>query len=291
MFALKELARLLDGDVSGSQVVAPGPGHSRKDRSLSVRLSPFAPDGFLVFSHAGDDWRVCRDFVRERSGLPCEDRQRRPSVVPIRLPRTRPEDDGRNRPLTLWRRREPVVGSVAERYLREARGYDGPIPATLGFLPPWGEHPPAMIAALGLATEPEPGIIKIADAEIRAVHLVRLEPDGRSRLDKRTVGLGGLGSPIVVAPLNDGLGLAITEGIEDALSIHIATGLGAWAAAGASRMPAIAEAVPTYCECVTVISDDNAAGRKNAGELTARLRARGLEAILKIIAGRLVEAA
>src|SRR6202021_1704020 len=56
--ARQKIARLLDGDVSGSQVVAPGPGHSRKDRSLSVRLSPSAPDGFIVFSHADDDWRV-----------------------------------------------------------------------------------------------------------------------------------------------------------------------------------------------------------------------------------------
>ena len=83
-----------------------------------------------------------------------------------------------------------------------------------------------------------------------------------------------------------GSGSRSREGIEDALSIHIATGLGAWAAAGASRMPAIAEAVPTYCECVTVIGDDNDAGRKNAGELTARLRARCLAVILKIIARR-----
>ena len=119
----RNLRELLDGDVSGSQVVAPGPGHSRKDRSLSVRLSPFAPDGFIVFSHAGDDWRVCRDFVRERSGLPREDRQRRPSEVRIRRPQARPEDDGRYRALTLWRRRQTIVGSVAERYLREARGY------------------------------------------------------------------------------------------------------------------------------------------------------------------------
>ena len=231
MFDLKVLARLLDGAVSGSRVLAPGPGHSRKDRSLSVRLSPSAPDGFIVFSHAGDDWRESRDYVRERMGLPRRTASRRPSEALRRVPehRSGEEDDGRA--LSLWRRRQPIVGSVAERYLREARGYEGPIPATLGFLPPWREHPPAMIAALGLATEPEPGIIEIADAEIRAVHLVRLEPDDRSRLDKITVGRGGLGSPIVVAPLNDGLGLAITEGIEDALSIHLATGLGSWAAA------------------------------------------------------------
>ena len=102
----------------------------------------------------------------------------------------------------------------------------------LGFLPPQGEHPPALIAAFGLATELELAVIDIADANVRGVHLVRLAPDGRSMLDKITVGRGALGSPIVVAPLNDGLGLAITEGIEDALSIHIATGLGAWATGG-----------------------------------------------------------
>jgi putative DNA primase/helicase len=136
MFDLKVLARLLDGDVSGSQVLVPGPGHGRRDRSLSVRPSPTAPGGFLAFSFAGDDWRACRDYVRERFSLPREECQRRPSEVRVRLPQTRPEDDGRYRALTLWRRRQPIVGSVAERYLREARGYDGPIPATLGFLPP-----------------------------------------------------------------------------------------------------------------------------------------------------------
>jgi hypothetical protein len=86
---------------------------------------------------------------------------------------------------------------------------------------------------------------------------------------------GALGSPVAVAPVNDELGLAIAEGIEDGLSIHLATGLGSWAAGGATRMPTLAVAVPKYCECVTVIGDDNATGRKNAGELAARLRARG----------------
>ena len=80
---------------------------------------------------------------------------------------------------------------------------------------------------------------------------------------------GALGSPVAVAPVNDELGLAIAEGIEDGLSIHLATGLGSWAAGGATRMPTLAVAVPKYCECVTVIGDDNATGRKNAGELAA----------------------
>jgi predicted RNA-binding Zn-ribbon protein involved in translation (DUF1610 family) len=61
----------------------------------------------------------------------------------------------------LWRSRRPIVGTVAERYLREARGIPGALPATLGFLPPWGEHPPALIAAFGIPTEPEPGALAI----------------------------------------------------------------------------------------------------------------------------------
>ena len=48
----------------------PGPGHSPKDRSLSVKIDTDAPDGFVVHSFSGDDPIVCRDYVRERLGLP-----------------------------------------------------------------------------------------------------------------------------------------------------------------------------------------------------------------------------
>jgi hypothetical protein len=67
---LQQLARCLGGAVSNGQVLAPGPGHSAADRSLSVRMDPAAPDGFLVHSFAGDDPIQCRDYVREKAGLP-----------------------------------------------------------------------------------------------------------------------------------------------------------------------------------------------------------------------------
>jgi putative DNA primase/helicase len=93
MMDLRSLAHALGGEVVGGQILAPGPGgHSGKDRSLSVRLSPTAPDGFLAFSHAGDDWRACRDHVKAYLGLSREERQRRPSEVRTRLPQTGPED-------------------------------------------------------------------------------------------------------------------------------------------------------------------------------------------------------
>jgi hypothetical protein len=63
----------------------------------------------------------------------------------------------------LWANRRPIHGSLAETYLREARGYQGSLPATLGFLPARGDYQPAMIAAFGLPEEPEPGLLSIAD--------------------------------------------------------------------------------------------------------------------------------
>jgi hypothetical protein len=124
--------------------------------------------------------------------------------------------------LWLWSHRKPITGSIAERYLRE-RGIGCPLPATLGFLPARGEHSPALIAAFGLAHEVEPGVIAIRGSAIRRVHVTRLLADGsdRERGDHAKIMMGhSTGSPIVLAPPNDLLGLAITEGIEDALSAH-----------------------------------------------------------------------
>jgi len=66
---LHRLARVLEGDVEGEQVRCPGPGHSRKDRSLGVKPDMGAPDGFVVNSYCGDAWDACRDYVRERLGI------------------------------------------------------------------------------------------------------------------------------------------------------------------------------------------------------------------------------
>lgn len=189
-----------------------------------------------------------------------------------------PNEAKRDRARRLWSWRQSIEGTPAESYLREARAYGGPLPATLGFLAPRGEHPPAMIAAFGRAREPEPGSVCISNEAITGVHLTRLAPDGRQKAgtetDKIMVGTP-LGSPIVLAAPGDLGGLAIAEGIEDALSVHEATGLGAWAAGAASFIPALAAAVPGWIECVTILVDDDNAGRSNADGLAERLERRG----------------
>jgi hypothetical protein len=68
--SLQQLARALNGKIRNGQVIAAGPGHSPDDESLSVTLSDTADGGFIVKSFAEDDWRLCKDFVLEKLGLP-----------------------------------------------------------------------------------------------------------------------------------------------------------------------------------------------------------------------------
>jgi hypothetical protein len=51
-FDARALAAALGGDLSGRNILAPGPGHSRADRSLAVKIDIAAPEGFLVHSFA-----------------------------------------------------------------------------------------------------------------------------------------------------------------------------------------------------------------------------------------------
>jgi putative DNA primase/helicase len=123
---------------------------------------------------------------------------------------------------------------------------------------------------------------------VSSVHLTLLRRDGSGKAEletpKLTIGSPTIkvgdemrGLPIVLAPPNDLLGLAITEGIEDALSVYVATGLGAWAAGSASFMPKLADTVPDYIEAVTIWAHPDPAGQKGARQLAQALLDRGIE--------------
>jgi hypothetical protein len=225
--------------------------------------------GFVTFhcARCGEQGWASDDDMRRSETSPAE-----AAAIAAEVQR-REQDEARERlkiALGLWRRRQPIQGSIAETYLREARGYRGPLQATLGFLPARDEHPPAMIAAFGLARETLPDVLAIHDSAVRGVHITRLTPDGsgKAETDRDKIMIGkSSGWPIVLAPINDGLGLAIAEGIEDALSLHEATGLGTWAAGSASRLPALAERIPSYVETVSIAADDDDVGMGNAEAL------------------------
>src|SRR3954454_12473618 len=100
------VARQLGGDrIARDQVLAPGPGHSPRDRSLQVRLDSDAPDGFVCRSYANDAFDRCRDHVKERLRISPsgQTRQDRPSHPPKPKPADDSDAERTRRALEIWR--------------------------------------------------------------------------------------------------------------------------------------------------------------------------------------------
>jgi len=177
----RAVAAALGGEAHGNRVLAPGPGHSKHDRSLSVAVDPDAPGGFVVHSFAGDDWRECRDYVRERLGLAdFTPAGPRPSPI-IAAP---PQDRARvERAGILWGEARPIEGTPAEAYLA-SRGlsYQG---EALRWHPscPFGkgERHGCMI-----------GLVRnIVTDEPQAIHRTAIDANGR-KIDRKAYGpIGG----------------------------------------------------------------------------------------------------
>lgn len=208
-------------------------------------------------------------------------------VAPIRTaadgissPTSENKNRQRDKALWLYRASEPATGTAVQAYLR-SRGITMPLPATVRFLPAQKpEQHPAMLVPFGIPDEPEPGIITISEENITAVQLVLLAANGTGKANtepnKLTIA-SPAGMPLVAAAMGDAMSLGIAEGFEDALSIHQATGLGAWASGGASFMPKLAPAVPDYTEAVTIFAHADEAGQRHARELADLLHTRGIE--------------
>jgi putative DNA primase/helicase len=205
---LRAIARALGGEVSGQRVLAPGPQHTPKDRSLCISLAPAMPSGILVHSFAGDDPIQCKDYVRARLGLPAwqpgDEQDRRVHLSRINdwdrtisdnqpSLRERTEDDllRIKRAQALWNEAGDPRGTIAVQYLM-ARALDLPddlAGAALRFHPrcPWRnedtgktERIPALLAAFR----------PIDSDDIFAVHRIRLDkPQCWPKADRRMLGL------------------------------------------------------------------------------------------------------
>lgn len=150
----------------------------------------------------------------------------------------------------LWGRSMTASGTLVETYLRSRHCW---LPSEhIRFLPGRAEHPPAMIArfdAVGMPT---------------GVHLTKLKADGSGKAgtEKDKIMLGpSQGQPIMVHDNPDAGEIFITEGIEDAASLAIATGWTAWAAGSAGRIAGIIPLAKRY-EKVFVPMDRDLAGRR-----------------------------
>jgi putative DNA primase/helicase len=217
---LKSWAAALGGDVIGRGVNCPGPGHSARDRSLSVTPSAASPDEFVIFSHSGDDWQVCRDFVRAQLGFPPFRPGQGPKVAPQRERKPVEETPANDREpaLRLWRQALEPRGTLVEAYLRN-RCLELPDEAANEAIryhpscPLHRENFPAMVCL----------VRNIITSEPQAIHRTALTADGTAiKRNGKTfrLSLGPIaGGAIKIDPDDDVTqGICVGEGVETCLS-------------------------------------------------------------------------
>jgi len=280
MSALKALAHTLGGDVAGDHVLAPGPGHSPRDRSMAVWLDDGTPSGVRVHSFANDDYRDCLDYVRQRLGGGTAWHVSTPPETPRR--REVPTDNTA-RALELWDAARSPGGTPVETYLA-GRGITLPDDVRRADVLRLHEACPFRLDDGTTARLPALVALMrdIITDEPVGIHRTALKPDGSGKAD-----LPGLGNPKKMLgrakgaaiklsadeDVTDGLGIA--EGIETALSIMAAGWRPMWALGSAGTIASFP--VLPGIECLTIFADADRAGLAAAQACQGRWRAAGRE--------------
>lgn len=244
------------------------PAHGDKHPSLS--LSNGADGRLLLRCHAGCDFAAILDALRGL-GLVASD-GRRPETDFAQMARQRAADTAQSekreaQALACWREASPIVGTIAEAYLR-GRGITCALPDSLRFHPacwhPSGKRFPALVAM-------------VEGCERFAVHRTYLRSDGRGKAEAEPARamLGAVAGGAVRLAEAEG-SLVVAEGIETALSL--ASGLlgrpaTIWAALSTSGMVGLV--LPPTPGRLTVATDGDEAGRAAGHALATRAAALG----------------
>ena len=280
---LRTIAVALGGEVQGQRVRAPGPGHSRLDRSLSVRLSSTAPGGFTIHSFAEDPFDLCRDYVASRLGLALDHWHTHagaPRPAPIFTVPADGLEPGRERRIArsvaIWNEAGPALGSIVETYLA-SRGlsldlvYN--VHEVLRFHPrcPWRDeaenrtiYVPAMVALMRSVTTDEP----------QAIHRTRLSAQG-VKVDRRMLGIAAGAAVKIDADDAVTMGLAIGEGIETVLAARQLGFRPAWALASAGGIKGFP--ILGGIECLTLLAENDPTNAKAVNECGTRWHRAGCE--------------
>lgn len=283
-------AHRLGGEVvRGDQVLCPGPGHSAKDRSLSVWFQ--AGDSFAVHSHVGDDVQTCKDHVRALCGFPAfapgregERQERTYRAHRNEKIETQSEIDRRKKAGRIWRESVDPRGTLVEQYLH-SRGLllpDDVAMRVIRFHPscPWqdGEvslRVPAMICRYQPIGN-EAGI----DSEVTAIHRTRLREDGSGHAGKKMIG-SPLGQCVKLSPdWEIHCGLHIAEGIETALACYAEGFVPIFATTTAGIMGTFP--VLPGVDCLTILIDRDTAGGNHGQTCAERYQAAGREVYLRL---------
>ncbi|MGY8704604.1 toprim domain-containing protein [Bradyrhizobium sp. 18BD] len=251
---LDELAHRLGGDVHGLNVLAPGPGHSAADRSLSILIDPTAPDGFIVHSFAGDPPMECRDYVRSAIGVRGGQLTRRPHLSKSLYSRKLNRDADRRSAvaLKLWNEACDPRGTVVTTYLA-ARGLtisDDIANEVIRFHPTLKTKVGSAGGMLALLRDNHSN-------EPCGIHRTFLDETGR-KLGRKMLGRARGAAIKLDADEHVTLGLHIGEGIESALAARLAGFRPVWAFGSSNAISAFP--VLTGIETITILGEVDDAG-------------------------------
>ncbi len=282
---LRVVAARLGGDVAGHDaVLAPGPGHSRADRSLSIKIVPAARDGFVVHSFAADSPIACRDHVRSLLGIGRSvPRQHRMPWRP--WPHNSAIDTDTEThtasALRIWHeahdpRATTVASYLAARRLCLADDVAGDVVRFHPALKFNGVSVGGMVALLRDVGTNEPC----------GIHRTFLQRDGRPFLDdggrkiRKMLGRAKHAAIKIDANENVTLGLAIGEGFETCLAARLAGFRPVWALGSAGAIASFP--VLSGIEAITILGEtrDGGANVRAAQACAERWSAAGQEAFI-----------
>lgn len=278
---LQRIAHALGGDVSSHQVLAPGPGHSPHDRSLAVRPSSDAPGGLLVYSHSGDDWRTCRDYVFGQLGIAPGTKVgacRAGSRVP------RKPDDGEKsraeRARIRWHQGVDPRDTLVEEHLKD-RALTLP-PDLAGEVIRFHATCPWLDQGMGVVVR-VPTMLAVmrnlCTNETTAVQRTALTSEGR-KIERRMLGVAHEAAIKLDPDENIGVGLIIGEGLETCLAARLAGFRPVWAVGSAGGIAAFP--VLPGIEAITILGEvgDGGANHRAAQVCAARWIESGQEAFI-----------
>jgi hypothetical protein len=252
MMDIGHIARSLGGDViSRDSCNVPGPNHSRRDRSLSIRIDR---DGRLkIHSFANDDWKECRAYVFSKLGISDDWKpDNKPAVD------NTGDDDARRKKfaLAIWNDSIDPRGTLVEKYLREHRGLTLPDDVANSVIrfhhglrytqknASVAVYLPTMVCLLRDIKSDEPvGIIRTFVNRYTG-----------AKIDRRMLGIAkGAAVKLDASPANS---LTIGEGVETALSTRAAGNTPAWALGSAGPISAFPK-LRKVRELTILLENDN----------------------------------
>jgi putative DNA primase/helicase len=279
---IQMIARAMGGQAVGDKALVPGPGHSPRDRSLSISLSSTDQAGFIVYSFAGDDWQECRQYVCDKLGIPRWQPSSDRSGLTTRHRNTarricgslNDENERIQFALQLWNQaRDPrgtlVIGYLRLRKLSLPDEYAGSV---IRF------HP-----ELKLNGAPVGGMLclfrDIRTNEPCGIHRTFLGSAGQ-KLDRKMLGRAGGAAIKLDADESVMLGLNVGEGIETCMAARLAGFRPVWALGSATaiaRFPVL-----SGVEAINILGEveDGGANDRAAKDCAARWTESGRDAFI-----------